>query len=176
MSEKRKKSCKEFFGERLKLLRAQKGISQEALAKKLGISKGSLGFYETCKNTPDIEVLNAVSNFFNVSLDYLLGYTENPTNDTDLQAVCNYTDLSEKAVKSLLMAKNIGNDWLHSTIEFVLEDLFEEVKARLEYPLTKVDEFTPVQIAGSKLLTGLMCYFNVQSSEDTSPIQNFVLI
>ena len=95
------KSCKEIFAERLKLLRSEKGLSQEALAKDLGISKGSLGFYETCKNIPSIEFLYYVSKYFNVSLDYLLGRSEVRTTEIDLKAVCDYTGLTDKAVAEI---------------------------------------------------------------------------
>lgn len=102
MSDTTEKNCREYFGERLKSLRAEKGISQEALAKDLGISKGSLGFYETCKNTPDIEVLNAVSDYFKVSFDYLLGRTEVKTSEIELKSICEYTGLSEQAVNNIV--------------------------------------------------------------------------
>lgn len=101
MKKNNEKSCKEFFGERLKQLRNEKGLSQDALAKALGISKGSLGFYETCKNTPDIVVLNAVSDYFGVSFDYLLGRTEVKSYDIDLKAACEYTGLTEENVEKL---------------------------------------------------------------------------
>ena len=124
MKKNSEKSCKEFFGERLKQLRNEKGLSQDALAKALGISKGSLGFYETCKNTPDIVVLNAVSDYFGVSLDYLLGRTDIQTNDTDVIAVCKYTGLSEIAVKTLnVNYSGVSNVRQENTDSFSFSDL-----------------------------------------------------
>ncbi len=178
MSDTKEKSCREFFGERLKQLRTESGLSQDALAKKLGISKGSLGFYETCKNTPDIEFLNAVSNYFKVSPDYLLGYTENQTNDTNLQAVCDFTGLSDKAIKSLLLTNKLNNKQLHSTIEFILEDLFEEIEECLEHEKQskKSTDFITFRAEGSRLLSRLMCYFSVRLPKNTSHIESYLLV
>ena len=52
------KSCKNYFGERLRALRTECGLSQESLAKDLDISKSALGYYENCGRTPDIEFLS----------------------------------------------------------------------------------------------------------------------
>lgn len=95
------KTCKEYFGERLRSLRCEKGLSQDALSKDLGISKGALCYYENCDRTPDIAILDKVAKYFNVSLDYLMGYTENKTTDVNLKNMCEYTGLSEEAIKLL---------------------------------------------------------------------------
>ncbi len=137
MGNPKEKSCKYFFGERLRQLRNEKGLSQEALAKDLGISKGSLGFYETCKNTPDIEILDTVSKYFDVSLDYLLGRSTNKTTDTQLQAVCKYTGLSEIAIE-IIQGNTIIPDKLclypddlpvtrHEITNFIIEKIFSDL-------------------------------------------------
>lgn len=113
MGKTNEKRCKDYFGERLKSLRNEKGISQKVLADELGISKGAVSFYETCQNTPDIEILDAVSKYFNVSYDYLLGRTENKTAAPKLKAVCDYTRLSEKAIE-IICAISKSPDSLYS--------------------------------------------------------------
>lgn len=120
MGKTSEKRCKDYFGERLKSLRNEKGISQKVLADELGISKGAVSFYETCQNTPDIEILDAVSKYFNVSYDYLLGRTPNKTTNTELKAVCEYTGLTENSVNTILRAKGTELDWFINTINFVL--------------------------------------------------------
>ena len=59
--------------ERLKELRARKGLSQVALAKKVGMSKSTIGAYETGDITPSFEALNTLADFFNVTIGYLTG-------------------------------------------------------------------------------------------------------
>lgn len=61
------------FKERLKELRKKKGLSQVALSERLGLSKSTIGAYETGDITPSLEALNSIADFFNVGLDYLLG-------------------------------------------------------------------------------------------------------
>lgn len=60
------------FGERLKILRKEKNISQEELGNKIGVARTSVANYETDRNFPTSEVLEKLSDVFNVSIDYLL--------------------------------------------------------------------------------------------------------
>ncbi|MFU2419070.1 helix-turn-helix domain-containing protein [Peptacetobacter sp. AB800] len=63
------------FGDILKQLRTEQNLNQTELADKIGISRSSIAMYETNQRTPDYETINALSDFFNVSSDYLLGRT-----------------------------------------------------------------------------------------------------
>lgn len=63
------------FGSILKKLRLELNLNQKELADKIGISRSSIAMYETDQRTPDYETINALSDFFNVSSDYLLGRT-----------------------------------------------------------------------------------------------------
>lgn len=64
---------------RMKLLREQHNLSQTDLAKILNISRQSYNFYENEKRDPDTAMLIRIADFFNVSLDYLLGRTNDPS-------------------------------------------------------------------------------------------------
>lgn len=61
------------FGQRLKELRNERGISQNELSKYVGVSKSSINMYERDEREPGFETLEAIADFFNVSMDYLLG-------------------------------------------------------------------------------------------------------
>ena len=50
-----------------------RNISQATLAERLGMSKSTIGMYETGAITPSLEALNAIADFFNVSISYLMG-------------------------------------------------------------------------------------------------------
>lgn len=61
---------------KLKELRMQKGCNQTDVAKVLGITQQAYANYETEKRQPDNETLSKLADFFNVSVDYLLGRTD----------------------------------------------------------------------------------------------------
>ena len=63
---------------RLKQLREQRHISQVFLGMELGMSQNSISRYETGVREADYETLIAFADYFNVSVDYLLGRTDNP--------------------------------------------------------------------------------------------------
>ena len=65
-----------IFAQRLKSLRKEIGLSQEALAKKLNLDKSTVAKYETEKISPSIEMLIIFAKFFKVSTNYLLGLEE----------------------------------------------------------------------------------------------------
>lgn len=71
------------LGERLKKLRLQKGISQTELAKHFNIARSTLSQYESNIRTPSDEIKLKFAEYFNVSVDFLLGReTNEPENNT----------------------------------------------------------------------------------------------
>ena len=56
----------------LKKIRKLKGYSQLKVAMDLSISRESLSYYENGKRNPDLKLLIDMSNYFNVSIDYLI--------------------------------------------------------------------------------------------------------
>ena len=73
----------EKFSERLRLLRESKGLNQSQLAEKLGVSRGSISYYENKDRIPGIEFLDKTSKFFNVSYDFLLGVKKRQNKSLD---------------------------------------------------------------------------------------------
>jgi len=63
---------------RLKELRTQKNISQVKLAMDLNMNQNSISRYENGEREADYETLIAFADYFGVSVDYLLGRTDNP--------------------------------------------------------------------------------------------------
>ncbi|PKM52453.1 MAG: XRE family transcriptional regulator [Firmicutes bacterium HGW-Firmicutes-7] len=64
------------FKDRIKNLRKEFGITQQDLADKLGLVRTAIANYEMGRNIPNAETLNMIADFFDVSLDYLLGRTD----------------------------------------------------------------------------------------------------
>lgn len=64
------------FAERLKSERLNLNLKQNELAEKLFLDRTSISKYETGKQIPETPTLEKLANFFDVSVDYLLGKTE----------------------------------------------------------------------------------------------------
>lgn len=60
------------FGEHLQMMRAQKDLSQDELAKALGVHQTTLSGIECNKRLPSAELVMALAQFFDVPLDELL--------------------------------------------------------------------------------------------------------
>lgn len=92
-----------LFPSQLRELRKEKGISQAALAKALRVSKSTVGLWETGDTLPDAKSLHDVAAFFDVSANYLLGFT----NDMGMiQTATEELGLSHDAVMEI---KNLGS-------------------------------------------------------------------
>ena len=63
---------------RLKELRKKRGISQLKLAMDLELNQNSISRYETGEREADYKTLIRLADYFGVSIDYLLGRTDNP--------------------------------------------------------------------------------------------------
>lgn len=69
------------FGQRLKELRVQAGMTQLQLAQRMGVTKSVVSFYELQERTPSPDILVKLSGIFKVSTDYLLGLDPRETID-----------------------------------------------------------------------------------------------
>ena len=63
----------------LKKIRKEKGISQLKLAMDLNTNQNTISKYETGEREPGINELIKIADYFDVSIDYSVGRTENPT-------------------------------------------------------------------------------------------------
>ena len=70
----------------LKIIRKQKKLNQLKVALDLNISREALSHYENRKRSPDLEMLLAISKYFNRSIDYLI--TGNDFNDEKKASLC----------------------------------------------------------------------------------------
>lgn len=60
----------------LKLLRKQRNLNQQKVAMDLNISREVISHYENGKRNPDIQMLKILSDYFNVSIDFLINGKE----------------------------------------------------------------------------------------------------
>lgn len=66
------------FAQRLKELRTERQVTQKELGDTLRLCKNSISMYEHGEREPGLERLEAIADFFNVDLDYLLGKSDIP--------------------------------------------------------------------------------------------------
>ena len=71
------------LGEKIKLIRKSKGISQEELASTLKINRNFLSRIETGKSEPTASILKNIAKLFNIDLNSLLDVKSIPTNSDD---------------------------------------------------------------------------------------------
>ena len=82
---------------RLKQLREEKNITQQELADQLSCSQQSINNYENHGTQPDIDMLCKMADFFDTSVDYLIGYT----NVRCPYSLAKYENNSEKEISLL---------------------------------------------------------------------------
>lgn len=103
MSRKKQKSSEtatEVFPSQLqKLMDREPKTSQTKLAEALNIQRQTVSNYANGQSSPDWKTLSRIADYFGVSVDWLLGRTQTETPDADMQAVCEYTGLSEDAIE-----------------------------------------------------------------------------
>ncbi len=68
----------EQLGERLRKLRKDRKVLQQTMADELGVSLRSYQFYESGEYDPNLPNLIALADYFQVSLDYLVGRSDEP--------------------------------------------------------------------------------------------------
>lgn len=88
------------FAGRLRALRKEKNMTQEELAKLINTTKANISKYETGRVEPNIETIRFFADFFDVSVDYLLGDT-NLRNYPDTLAFHSTEDLTEEEIEEV---------------------------------------------------------------------------
>lgn len=83
------------LGEKIKLLRKGKKISQEELANMLKINRNYLSRIETGKSEPTSSVLKNIAKIFNIDLNSLLDINNNDIENTDKVENCKYLNDSD---------------------------------------------------------------------------------
>ena len=104
------------FAKRMKKLRQDKKMTMDELAKTLNVSKSRVNMWENNGSVPRKDTLLAISSFFNVSTDYLLGNELNKVEENSKLHILQ-RGLSRLNDKDLYRAETI--------LKSVFEDIFE---------------------------------------------------
>ncbi len=84
------------YKNRIAALRKSRSLTQDDLSTTLGISRAALSHYEKGRREPDYDTLITIADFFKVSLDYIMGRTDDPlaSLDPDTRAFTDQLELS----------------------------------------------------------------------------------
>lgn len=141
--------------ERLKDIRDDKGINQEQMAKILGVSRGHYGNWEIDKETIPLKKLNLLCNYFNISMDYIIGnvktYNGNGIHDLNskkigmrLSKIRKDNNMSQKDLASLLCTTQSTVSAYEAGKTLILTGfaikICEEFNISLDYLCCRVDE------------------------------------
>lgn len=90
----------------------KKKTTQDDLARKLNVSRQTISSYMN-ENLPPVQMLTEIADYFNVSVDYLLGRSEVASRGEDIQNASKFTGLSENA---LLKLQDLSSNGLSTKI------------------------------------------------------------
>lgn len=118
-----------MFAARLRLLRQARGISQAEVAAVLGYTRNAISQYERGVNQPSHKDLLRLAQFFDVSIDYLLGLSEEIGNRTILDAKnpqARYPLLSPDRLEKMMQLEQIAKiSWKSGQEGLITDDEFD---------------------------------------------------
>lgn len=88
-------------GEKIRYLRIKNNLTSKELSRLLNISDSSISLYENDKRKPNIELIIKMAGFFNVSTDYILGFSVDPSSNLEIDADTDYSTLLEDIIALL---------------------------------------------------------------------------
>jgi len=96
-------SIYQFIGERIRELREEHGLSQDALAKSVGVSTNTISRWETATYKPNLDDIQKLATFFKIRLLSLLPPEEEPLEVNQRQALLSATgDLHDEDIQELI--------------------------------------------------------------------------
>lgn len=90
------------IGDTISQLRKQHNLSQSELADKINVSRTIIGNYERNTNMPSIEVIIKMARTFGVTVDFLIGESDNASFDIDIVERINDIQNMDKQTKDVL--------------------------------------------------------------------------
>lgn len=116
------------LGKRIKLLREQKELSQLEFSKLLNISNSTLSQYEAGNRMPSDEMKKKIAEYFDVSLDYLMGFSDirNPYSEKNIEE--EYKDEIEALEEFRQIMIDKGFDYENKTYQELAEIVAKHIK------------------------------------------------
>ena len=129
------------IGKRIQEIRKEKGLKQEYLAEKTGVTRPNISKYETGEIAIPLDILKIISKVLDTSTDYLLGVTNCKTTKTNYRALCNAIGIDDTAAEILEEINfTYGGQYLIPTLNFLIkqeklppnEEIFETKYSQIE--------------------------------------------
>lgn len=120
-----------LFPSRLRALREEKGVSQAVLATALGVSKSTIGLYETGDTLPDVQTADMLANYFGISADYLLCRTDIRLPDPNMAVAFHRLGLTDTAAHTLLGIKKAEKEGKVEDIRLLTHTLNDFLSSHL---------------------------------------------
>jgi len=117
------------FSENLAALRRARGLTQAELAQQLGVSKSAVSMYERGNREPELELLQAMADFFQVSVSSLLGRDEDALVNADPELTQYLEGLRDRP--ELRMLFSITRDATREDVEAAVR-IIEALRGRNE--------------------------------------------
>ncbi|MBQ8634476.1 MAG: helix-turn-helix transcriptional regulator [Lachnospiraceae bacterium] len=146
------------FQDRLRALRIAHGLTQEQLSAMLRVSRSAVGMYENGLREPDYETLNNAAEYFNVSIDYLLG-REKITDNINIvlsEEDCRYNQIRKKVSNGEKISHDELAYFRTETLGIIKEasSLFKRYSDELEevYLQALIDDYCSLNSDGKLLV------------------------
>lgn len=128
------------LGDIVRKLRKEKNITQEELGKILGVEKTTISMYETNRSRPDDYIKSAMADYFGVTVDYLLGRSNNRqlTKKDEIDIQHNLEEMKEKLEDGVLRM-SLDGEYVDDEIkQFILNNMEDtltlaKIKAKEKY-------------------------------------------
>lgn len=106
--------------------------NQEWLVDETEIGKATISAYYNAESLPNGANLLKLAKVLQTTPDYLLGFTDTPTTDIEIKAICDYTGLSEEAI-TLLTEEKHGKLFSNFLNGFIVDDNFLAISSTVGY-------------------------------------------
>lgn len=118
-----------MFSERLKKLRKEKNLLQSDLAVIFNVAQPTVGGWESGARAPGYDTLLAIANYFDVSIDYLLGRSDNRNSNNGLYTkTITDEDGYSIEIKTEVPFNELSKEKQNDLIDTAMEKLFEVKK------------------------------------------------
>ena len=159
----------------LKLIRKKKNLNQLKVAMDLNISREALSYYENGKREPSLELLVAMSQYFNVSINYLITGEEFSKKITPLYKGCDFTNPVKQKINNPIRITYAGNLLFGrlETLEYLAKRI-DEINSQESKLFLEIYSGTPIGFKEEKRLNieGSSKFFGKRQYSEITKILN----